>query len=160
MISRFFISVLSICIGSFFIWNDLTRPNFDSVDDMLVIDGTVSKYTFEHNWGYRHLLTNYYLNINESKSTFQISADFEPFFKRDLFENNIEIGDTVELVIPKELKPELDLTNKRIVLFGITADKIEYLNVDETMEKHNNNLGLYFGLTFFLFSIGYFLFKK
>ena len=141
---------MAVVVGLFMFSHQYERPNLKSLDKILQIKGKVDKFSFLHKQGYRATLTQYYIWLDNYPCTFQIKADFTSFFDQKGFENDIKIGDIVNLTIPKEFESQLYEREKHVFIFSASKNSKIFLSLTDTIPKENDNFDIYAGLFFIM----------
>ncbi len=159
-VDNYTVTVACIAGGLFFLYHQLTRPNLKSKDDILQVEGQVSNYSFKRIPGARATSKQYYIWLDNYPCTFQIKADFLSFFFQSSFENEIRKGDNVKLTIPKDHKNQLYKSNENIFILSASKNTTEYLSLEDTMPKENDNFDIYAGLLFIMGGIVYYILKS
>ena len=129
-------------------------------DDITFLEGNVADFSFEIKSGYKSSLKQYYIWLDNYPCTFQIKADFLPYFFQSRFEDEIKKGDKIRVAIPKDFENQIWERNKNIFILSASKDYIDYLNINETLEKENDNFDIYAGLLFAMFGVSYYFLKK
>lgn len=128
--------------------------------DVTEINGTLNEYSFEKVPGYKHTLQQYYISLDEFECTFQIKADFIPFFDKHQFIMDLWKGLPLEVSIPKSSLDKLNTKEKPIFVMSIRTSKNEYLSLNQTIEKHGSNLDVYAGICFLIVGVLIFAIQK
>jgi len=142
----FFIAILMFS-------SEIRKESILDSKDVIEIHGTLNEYSFEKVPGYKHLLQQYYISLNEYECTFQIKADFIPFFDKHQFIMDLWKGLPLEVSIPKSSLDKLKKNEKPICVMSIRTSKNEYLSLNQTIEKHGSNLDIYAGICFLLVGV-------
>ena len=153
-------AVFLIMVSGFFFYHQIQRPALTSSDDIKEIEGDVQDYSFEHPHGFRGRLTQYYIWLDQYPCTFQIKADFSPFFKKSLFESQVQKGDRLKLSIPKEFENDVLEENENIFILSASDSVCDFLSQKATLEKENDHFDLYAGLFFLIVGFASFAWKK
>lgn len=152
---------VSIVVGVFLIIHQMGRPNLKTQDDLMTLEGNVTHFSFKYKPGYKATLMQYYIRLDNYPCTFQIKADFLPYFYQSRFEDEIQPGNRIRLVIPKESENQLGIRGQKVFIFSVSKNGIEYLILKETIKKENDYFDLYAGAFFILFGGGtYYVLKK
>lgn len=152
--------MLLIVVGLFFTGVPLFMDKVHSKSDLVEISATLRNCSFDEHRGPRYHTYLYYLYLNNYPNTFQISADFVPYFDKDYFEKTVQSGDTLHVFISRHDYAAIDYQEK-VKLFGIYKDNTTYyLNCDQVIQKYNDGLQLYGGLIFIFVGLLLFYFNK
>ena len=154
-------TIAAIAVGLFFFYHQFTRPNLTSKNDILYIEGQVSDYSFKIGRpSARATSKQYYIWLDNYPCTFQIKADFLSFFYQTKFEKEIKKGDNLKLTIPKEYKRQLDERGTNIFILSASKSSTDYLSLDDTIPKENDNFDIYAGLAFISAGLIYYILKS
>jgi hypothetical protein len=159
-IDTYIVTIATISIGILFFVHQFEKPNLKTKDDIMFLEGNVADFSFEIKSSYKASLNQYYIWLNNYPCTFQIKADFLPYFFQSRFEDEIKKGDKIRVAIPRDFENKLLKNDEFIFILSASKDYIDYLNLNETLEKENDNFDIYAGLLFSMFGIGYYLFKR
>jgi len=160
-IDKYTATVAAIAVGIFFLYHQTTRPTLSSKDDILNIAGSVTNYSFKIGGpSARATSKQYYIWLDNYPCTVQIKADFLPFFRQTLFENEIRKGKELQLTIPKEFESQLYNREKNIFILSANHNSTNYLSVNDTIPKENDNFDIYAGLLFISVGIVYYILKS
>ena len=151
---------MTIAIGLAILYHHFQRADLKTPDKILHIEGRVSQYSFQQKPGHRATLKQYYIWLDNYPCTFQIKADFLPFFNQTQFESEIKNGDNLQLTIPKELEDQLADRGTHIFIFSASKTSTNYLSLADTIPKENSNFDIYAGLFFFAGGIVYYILKS
>jgi hypothetical protein len=156
---KYFFTLLTVVVGFSFLYFKLTSPRLKTNVDFYPIDGKIIHYSFKEVPGHRATLHQYYFWLDKYKCTFQIKADFLSHFDQSRFENEIRKGDILQITIPKEHNYKLQNKNETIFVLSITKKNTNYLSLNETIPKENDNSEVYFGLLFLIAGFIYYIMK-
>ena len=159
-IRTFKLSISLFIVGVLVFVFEFTKPSINSDADLINIEGTLSHYSFEQYFELKNEKTEYYLWLNEYPCKFQISADFEPFFYKSGFENEINPGDKISILIP--LVSQIDLSNSQetVRLFSINKYSTNYLNKNDALKAYNSHMLKLLGLIALVISLVSFFIKR
>ena len=145
-------------MGLFFLYHQIQRPNLKTEKDLIEIKGKIVDYSFTREIGYRATLKKYYIWLDQYPCTFQIKADFLPFFSEYRFKKAVKRGDRIKLTIPKEY----NLMKKNEYLFITSLSKLneQFLKKENTLEKENDNFDIYAGFLFIIGGLIYYALKR
>jgi hypothetical protein len=122
---KLFAGMLLIVVGLFFTGVPLFMDKVHSKSDLVEISATLRNCSFDEHRGPRYHTYLYYLYLNNYPNTFQISADFVPYFDKDYFEKTVQSGDTLHVFISRHDYAAIDYQEK-VKLFGIYKDNTTY----------------------------------
>jgi len=148
--------LIAILVFSF----EFSKPNITSREDVFSIEGTLLDYSFEQYYEWKNKKTEYYFRLVEYPCTFQISADFEPFFYKSGFENEIKIGEKILVAIPLIDQVKLQNPNVKIKVFSIKKNSTTYLNLDDSIKVYNSPMLIILGFIALIISLISFFMKK
>jgi hypothetical protein len=159
--NKYTATVASLAVGLFFLYHHTTRPTLSSSDDILNIGGRITNYSFKIGGpSARATSKQYYIWLDNYPCTFQIKADFLSFFYQTKFENEIKKGDNLKLTIPKEYESQLYERGRNIFILSASKGSTDYLSLDETIPKENDNFDIYAGLAFITAGLIYYILKS
>jgi hypothetical protein len=151
---------MTTAIGLAILYHHFQRPDLKTSDKILHIEGHVDQYSFQQKSGHRATLKQYYIWLDNYPCTFQIKADFIPFFNQTQFESEIKNGVSLKLTIPKELEYQLSDRGTHIFILSASKNSTNYLNLADTIPKENSNFDIYAGLFFIAGGIVYYILKS
>lgn len=151
---------MTTAIGLAILYHHFQRPDLTAADKILHIEGHVVQYSFQEKPGHRATLKQYYIWLDNYPCTFQIKADFLPFFNKKQFESEIKNGDNLKLTIPKELDDQLFDSGTHIFILSASINSTNYLSLADTIPKENSNLDIYAGLFFIAGGMVYYILKS
>lgn len=159
-LSKYGIYLFLILFGAYSIYDGLTKKKIN-ISDLYAIEGTLSNYNFEvKNGGFKKPKTyHYYLWLNEFPCTFQIPADFISHFSEKEFKNNTLKGGKYILKISFKDSSSLKLSNKKIRIYSLSQERLNYLYPSFSLNKENSKNDIYLG-TFIILLSSIFLFFK
>ena len=143
-------AVVALAVGLFFFYHQLCRPSLDSSNDLSSIEGRIEDYSFARKRGYKRILKQYYIWLENHSCTFQIKADLIPFFYQKRFESHIKRGDSLKLTIPKEFANRLHDKNEEIFILSVSDDFMDYLPLKDSLTKENDKFDIYAGIFFII----------
>ena len=159
--NKYTATVAAVMVGIFFLYHQTTRPTLSSNNDILNIAGRVSNYSFKIGGPSGRATSKlYYIWLDNYPCSFQIKADFLSFFKQTLFENEIKIGNELNLTIPKELVDKLYQSGTKIFILSASNNSTNYLSLKDTIPKENDNFDIYAGILFILAGVVYYILKS
>jgi hypothetical protein len=147
-------------IGILMLSTEIRKESILDSTDVVEIHGTLNEYSFEKIPRHRNPLEQYYIWLEEYECTFQIKADFIPFFDKHQFIMDLWKGLPLEVSIPKSRLDNLKTKEKPICVMSIRTSKNEYLSLNQTIEKHGSNLGVYAGICFLIVGVLIFAIQK
>jgi hypothetical protein len=153
-------TVFTVVVGLFFFYHQFERPNLKTSNNILHLEGKVSDYSFQLKPGYRATLKQYYIWLGNYPCSFQIKADFLSYFYQTKFENEVKTGDIIKLTIPKEFENQIWNKNNKVFILSASKNSTDFLSLDETIPKENDNFDIYAGLFFVTAGIVYYVLKK
>lgn len=159
-VDKYFVTVLTVAIALFMLYHQFERPNLNTPDKILHLQGQVDEYSFQRKPGYRATLKQYYIWLDNYPCTFQIKADFLSFFNQTGFESEIRTGDKLNLTIPKELESQLYERGTHVFILSASKNSTNYLSLKDTIPKENDNFDIYVGLFFMAGGVVYYILKS
>ncbi len=159
-LDNYFASVVAILIGFFFFYSEFNRPLLRSEVDVIKINGVVANYSFKHVPGHRATLKQYYIWLENYPCTFQIPADYLPFFDKKKFEIDIKNGTILEVEFPKEYENKLSQREEFIFILSASSQLNKYLELPDTVKKENDRFDKYVGIGFITLGFVYFFLKR
>ncbi|MBZ9730554.1 hypothetical protein LB467_12740 [Salegentibacter sp. JZCK2] len=113
-----------------------------------------------YNSGIRYDLKYYALKLENSPDIYQIAADELWLFDKNNFINAIQIGEEVQIQIPKE-KEKHRFNNGNLPVYGITQTDTVFLNSGEVLREKRAPTSLVISLILMLAAFSLlFLFRK
>lgn len=152
--------VFAVAVSLFFFYHQFERPKVKTSADILHLEGKVIGYSFQLKPGFRATLKQYYIWLDNYPCSFQIKADFLSYFYQTKFENEIKTGDIIKLTIPKEFENQIWNKNNNVFILSASKNSTDYLSLDETIPKENDNFDIYAGLFFLTAGIVFYVLKK
>src|SRR5689334_25214875 len=83
---RLLSGLMLLCASAMLTTNDLTKPKLKDANDLSVINGELSSYSFYDGSRSTHL---YIVRLFEYQTAFQIPADFLSVFSKDRFQSDL-----------------------------------------------------------------------
>lgn len=159
--NKYTATVAAILVGLFFLYHQTTRPTLSSNDDLLNLTGNISNYSFKIGGpSARATSKQYYIWLDNYPCTFQIKADFLSFFRQTLFENEIKRDNKLHITIPKVLKDKLNDRETNIFILSASNSSTNFLSLEDTIPKENDNFDIYAGTLFILAGVVYYILKS
>ena len=148
-----FISLLLFpVIGLFMLLVILKAPNVNYNNDLTLIKGRIKDYSFTYESSGRGMSRKFYIWVDGYKSKFQIKAAFLPYFYQTKFEQDLAIGDSIEIAIPIEQYKDIFL-GKKVLAYSIESNSRNYLASKDTIADNDETIGLYFGIAFIIIGV-------
>jgi hypothetical protein len=149
------LSCVILLTGLFFEGQFLLKDKVKSKSDLVEIKAALHDYSFTVEKGTNshalrsssYLKYKYYLHLNGFGNDFQIIADFLDNFNRDSFEEEVHYGDVITVLISKKDFKNID-KDKNTRIFGISNNKITFLDYDLSIQIYNKETELYGGIIF------------
>ncbi len=154
---QFAFTTFFVLVGSWFLYYAITKNKVISPDDLRLVEGTLSNYSFVDKEKGQY---QYYLWLKQYSTSFQIPADFLPFFQRRTFDKEIILGQKISLKISKFEEKKLEELYSRIFIYDIQQESKNFLWSELTIKKENSNLFYYVGSGFILAGLGFYFFRK
>ena len=152
MIKKFFrLFILSLfpVLGLFVLYMYFKKPNVQSVEDLTFVEGRIKDYSFKYKGrGGKE----FYIWIEGYESKFQIIAEYISEFHKGSFENNLKVGDSLKIGIPKEQMNKLD-EDDRIRIMSIESKSFYYLSYINTIKEEKNHTEITVAIVFFFIGI-------
>lgn len=104
-----------------------------SIGELAATQGQIASYSFLDDSRGTH---QYTIRLSEYPATFQIPADFAPYFAKSRFESDLKKGDPISLSIPSASAGKL-ITDATIPVFAVHAGTESYLDEHTTVEAYN-----------------------
>ena len=155
------LSCVILLAGLFIVGQFLLKDKVKSKNDLIEIKAALHDYSFKVEKvdntsralrSSSYLKYEYYLYLNGFGNDFQIIADFLDNFNRDIFEEEVHNGDVITVLISKNDFKNID-KDRKARIFGVSNNKITFLDYDLSIQKYNEDTLIYFGLVFILLGI-------
>jgi len=137
------------CVSSLvFLYMQITQPKIKNDLDLQFISGTFKDYSFiDGSRGYH----NYTFRLNPYLNSFKVKADFLFAFNDKKFKN-LNFGDTVILTISKDDIYKIN-SNAYIFIFSAADSRTDFLNLADSLKKHNSYQLFYISGAYFLLGL-------
>ena len=140
--------ILSLVSAAAMLYLYFDKEKINSKDDITFISGPFKQYSWR-DLGGRNGSSLTFMLQNYSNH-FKIKADFFSVLQADKFKA-ISHGDTLTIGIPNNYTKYLNTSKQPFFVYSITSNGLSYLDLNDTIAKHNSHLFLCMAG---LFSIG------
>lgn len=138
------ISIISIVMGFLGIFCYFSKDKVDSKLDLMEINGKLYNYSFEEFGGIKSHRYDYTIYLSGYSTRFQISTELVGEFKRTYFEQNVEPGDSLRILISKNDYKKIGIKPFTSV-FGIENYNGVYTEADNSIRAYNSPFTLLYG---------------
>lgn len=158
----FVATIIAIGLGILMIYSKFQGPKLQSQSDTTEIIGHLKNYSFKHlpSGGRTGTVKQYYIWLDEYPCTFQIKADYLPIFDQSTFLVKVNLGDKLKVTIPKEYENRLSKQDEFIFITSLSSLSTDYLRIENTIKKENDNFYFYLGILFIVGALIYYFLKR
>ena len=139
--SLLFGGILSLVTAFVLLFIHFYKENINSKDDITLISGQFNEYSWV-DLGKRNG-SSLTFTLKNYSNRFKIQADFLSILKKDKFKS-ISYGETLIIGIPNSYVKFLNTEKKPLLVYSIASNNLTYLDLKNTIEKHNSPLILLF----------------
>jgi hypothetical protein len=143
-IGKYHVTAFALPVGIFLFYEEYKAPTVENQDDLINIEGRIQNYTFQDKQGARGMKYEYYIFLKDFPCRFQIKADYLQLFNKTKFVENVKIGDSLKVSIPKEIENQI-WRNQDVFVLSVSSEDQKFLEEKGTIKKENKNFNVLAG---------------
>lgn len=142
---------VSLLFGGYYLYIEINEVPLQD-QEFTAVNGTIESYAKHPRY--------YEIVVTEDSLEYSIATIYQQGFDEDLFENNVRIGDNVELICSDYMGSTIfnNSTITQATIYSVKVDDTYYLTYEESLEIYASNSGIDAGvfiiLAFSLYPIG------
>lgn len=143
-----FVSFCFALAGILFIYGEITKAKYRSIDDLVFINGPFKDYT-DYNAGKTHIFS---FRLKNYSNNFIINNDYLHLLQFDSF-FKIKDGQNIKVGFLPGSQENINTIGKKIYVYAISGNNVNFLDAKDTIKQYNNKHMLLFGLSLLVCAI-------